>query len=116
MTYISWSSDFATFCFIVMFVSLFFMHMWVVGSGSGAGCSFQCWGILLLWHMAGQGRAVLAAGAGRVGYFYIFFISSILSSFFNASSVGRLLDILKYFGLSHYNPAVVVCCYQRCAR
>ena len=32
--------------------------------------SFQCQGILgilLLWHMVGQGPAVLAAGAGRVG-------------------------------------------------
>ena len=30
--------------------------------------SFQCRGVLLLWHMVGQGPAVLAAGAGRVGY------------------------------------------------
>ena len=40
--------------------------MWVVGSGDGAG-SFQCRGVLLLWHMVGQVAAVLAAGAGRVG-------------------------------------------------
>ena len=26
--------------------------------------SFQCRGVLLLWHMVGQGPAVLAAGAG----------------------------------------------------
>ena len=39
--------------------------------------------------MVGQGPAVLAAGAGRVGCFNGFvFISSILSSFSNASSVG----------------------------
>ena len=31
--------------------------------------SFQCRGILLLWHMVGHGPAVLAAGAGRVGCF-----------------------------------------------
>ena len=31
-----------------------------------------------------------------------------LSSFSNASSVGRRLDILKYCGLGHYNPVVVV--------
>ena len=30
--------------------------------------SFQCRGVLLHWHMAGQGPAVLAAGAGLVGY------------------------------------------------
>ena len=27
--------------------------------------SFQCRGVLLLWHMVGQGPAGLAAGAGR---------------------------------------------------
>ena len=58
-----------------------------------------------------------AAGAGRVGcFFFTFFISSILSSFSNASSVGRRLDILKYSGLGHYNPAVVVSYYRRRAR
>ena len=37
--------------------------------------SFQCRGVLLLLHIVGQGPAVLAAGAGRVGYiFFIFFI------------------------------------------
>ena len=35
----------------------------VVESGDGAG-SFQCRGVLLLWHMVRQGPAVLAAGAG----------------------------------------------------
>ena len=75
--------------------------------------SFQCQGVLLLWHMIGQGPAVLAACAGRVTIFYIFFISSILSSFSNASSVGRRLDILKYCGLGRYNPAVVVSYYRR---
>ena len=34
--------------------------------------SFQCRGVLLLSHMVGQGSAVLAAGAGRVGCFHIF--------------------------------------------
>ena len=78
--------------------------------------------------MVGQGPAVLAAGAEGVGcflllllfvcffllfFFFFFFccfvfISSILSSFSNASSVGRRLDILKYCGLGRYNPAVVV--------
>ena len=59
-------------------------------------------------HIVGQGPAVLAAGAGRVGCFFLFFISSILSSFSDASSLGRRLDILKYCGLGHSNPAVVV--------
>ena len=34
--------------------------------------SFQSRGVLLLWHMVGQGPAVLAAGAGRTGCLYIF--------------------------------------------
>ena len=34
--------------------------------------SFQCRGILLFWHMIGQGPAVLAAGAGRMGCFFMF--------------------------------------------
>ena len=67
--------------------------------------------------MVGQGPAVLAAGAGRVGCFCFvccfFFISSILSSFSNALSFERRLDILKYCGLGHYNPKVVVSYYQR---
>ena len=75
---------------------------------------------LLLWHMIGQGRAVLAAGAGRVGcflfYFFFLFISSSLSSFSNASSLGTRLDILKYCGLGCYNPTVVVNHYRRLAR
>ena len=57
--------------------------------------SFQCRGVLLLWHMVGKGPAVLAAGAGRVGCFFICFISSILSSFSNASSLWRRLDITE---------------------
>ena len=36
-----------------------FLTSWVVGSGDG---------VLLLWHIVGQGTAVLAAGAGWVGY------------------------------------------------
>ena len=45
-------------------------YEWVVGLGVVLG-SFQCWGVLLLWHIVGQGPAVLAAGAGRVGCFLI---------------------------------------------
>ena len=36
--------------------------------------SFQCQGVLLLWHVVGQGPAVLAADAGWVGCFFYFFI------------------------------------------
>ena len=35
--------------------------------------SFQCRGVLLRWHILGQGPAVLAAGAGRRGYIFIFY-------------------------------------------
>ena len=35
--------------------------------------SFQCQGVLLLWHMVGQRPAVLAAGVGWVGYVLYFF-------------------------------------------
>ena len=73
--------------------------------------SFQ-WRGILLWHIVGQEPAVLAAGVGRVGCIFIFFISSILSSFSNASSLGRRLDLLKYCGLGHYNPTVVVSYYR----
>ena len=78
--------------------------------------SFQCRGVLLLWHMVGQGPAVLAAGAGGVGFFIYAFILSILSSFSNASSLKRRQDILKYSGLGRYNPTVVVSYYRRRAR
>ena len=69
--------------------------------------------------MVGQGPAVLAAGAGQVGCFLfvcLFFISSVLSSFPNASYLGRRPNILKYCGAGRYNPAVVVSYYWRRAR
>ena len=54
--------------------------------------SFQCRGALLLLHIVGQGPAVLAAGAGEVGYiFYIF----LLSSLSNALSFGRRLNMTE---------------------
>ena len=64
------------------------------------------------------GPAVLAAGAGRVGCFFYFFLFPLayLSSFSNASSFGRRLDILKYCGLGRFNPTVVVSYYWRRAR
>ena len=41
--------------------------------------SFLCQDVLLLWHMVGQGPAVLAAGAGWAGYVLFFFFKSRLS-------------------------------------
>ena len=42
---------------------------WLSGRAMVLG-SFQCRGVLLLWHMVGQGPDVLAAGAGRVRCFF----------------------------------------------
>ena len=54
--------------------------------------SFQCRSVLLLLHIVGQGPAVLAAGAGRVGYIlYIYFFFH-LSSISNVLSFGRRLN------------------------
>ena len=38
-------------------------------------CSFLCLGVLLLWHMVGQGPTVLASGAGWVLFFLLCFSS-----------------------------------------
>ena len=64
----------------------------------------------------GRAGACLLQQVGICGlcFIYIFFkILSILSSFSNASSVGRWMDILKYCGLGRSNPVVVVSYYQR---
>ena len=54
--------------------------------------SFQRWGVLLLLHIVGQGPAMLAAGARRVGYrFCIFHLSSIC----NVMSFGRRLNMTE---------------------
>ena len=56
-----------------------FTHCGWLGRAMSLG-SFQCRCVLLLWHMVGQGPAVLAAGAGQVGcFFFLFFFSSCLS-------------------------------------
>ena len=44
--------------------------------------SFQCRGVLLLLHIVGQGPAVLAAGAVRVGFIFLFHLSSISNVLF----------------------------------
>ena len=63
--------------------------------------SFQCQGVLLLLHIVGQGPAVLATGAGRVGYiFYIFHLSSLS----NVLSFGRLLNMTEILCFRLLNP------------
>ena len=66
------------------------------------------------------GRAEARCACSRCGtsglLFIYFFISSNLSSFSNASSLRRWLDILKYCGLGRYNPTVVVSYYRKWAR
>ena len=52
--------------------------------------NFQCRGVLLTWITVGQGRIVLAVGAG--GVVWTFFLSSITSLFFLPLS-GRRPDI-----------------------
>ena len=100
------------FCIFLLFLSSFYfcsiisviMGGWVgrwclVASSAGASYGFGIW-----W-----GRGLLCLQQVRDGwavfffFLLLFFISSILSSFSNASSLGRRLDILKYCGLGHYN-------------
>ena len=58
--------------------------------------SFQCRGVLLLLHIVGQGPAVLAAGAGRVGY--ILFIFFIYLPFLTSCLLGGGWTWLEYCG------------------
>ena len=64
--------------------------------------SFQRRGILLLLHIVGQGPAVLAAGAGLVGYifFYIFHLSSLS----NVLSFGTRLNMTEILWFRLLNP------------
>ena len=48
---------------------------WLLGQAMVLG-SFQCRIVLMLWHMVGQGHAVLAEGAGWVGCFVCVCFSS----------------------------------------
>ena len=60
--------------------------------------SFQCRGVLLLLHIVGQGPAVLAAGAGWVGYIFH------LSSLSNVLSFGRRLNMTEILWFRLLNP------------
>ena len=63
--------------------------------------SFQCWGILLILQIVGQGPAVLAVGAGRVGYIlYIFHLSSLSKIL----SFGRWLNMTEILWFRLLNP------------
>ena len=61
--------------------------------------SFQCRGLLLLWHMVGQGLAVLAASVGQVGYIFFYF-----SSLSNVASFGRWLNVTEILWFWLLNP------------
>ena len=90
--------------------------LWVVGSGDGAGyLPVPGRPTTLAYGRAGAYCACSRCETGAL-FFIFFFISSILSSFSNASSVEKRLDILKYCGLGRYNPAVVVSYFRRHAR
>ena len=60
--------------------------------------SFQFRGVLLLLHIVGQGPAVLAAGAGWVGYIFH------LSSLSNVLSFGRRLNMTEILWFRLLNP------------
>ena len=60
--------------------------------------SSQCRAVLLLLHIVGQGPAVLAAGAGRMGY--IFYLSSLS----NVLSFGRQLNMTEIMWFWLLNP------------
>ena len=63
-------------------------------------------------------QACCACSRCGMGGLFLCVFSSRLSyvSFSNASSLGWRLDILKYCGLGHYNPMVLVSYYRRRAR
>ena len=63
---------------------------------------FQSRGDLLLLHIVGQGPAVLAEGAGQVGYIFH------LSSLSNVLSFGRRLNMTETLWFRLLNPIVVV--------
>ena len=79
--------------------------------------SFQCRGVLLLWHMVGQGPAVLAAVVGWPSCVFVKKFSSNLS--YLPFLMPYLLGDGWRFGnivVCCYNPAVVVSYYRRRAR
>ena len=75
--------------------------------------SFQCWGILLRWHIVGQDPVGLAAGAGmewRGGGADL--LSHFLSSLSYAPSLGRWLDMTAVLLSQPLTPTVVISYYK----
>ena len=68
----------------------FFDFEGVVGLEQSRCVNLQCWGVLLVWMIVGQGPIALAVGAG--GGVWTFFLSSIFSLFF-LPLFGRRPDI-----------------------
>ena len=60
--------------------------------------SFQCWGVLLLLHIVGQGPPVLAARVGQI--LYIFHLSSLS----DVLSFRRLLNMTEILWFRLLNP------------
>ena len=61
--------------------------------------SFQCRDILLLWHMIGHEPAVLAAGAGRIGwgvFFFLVFVFHLAYPIFLRIIFFNSLDVLNF--------------------
>ena len=86
----------------------------MVGLGNGAGqLPVPGRPTTLAYGRAGACCACSKCGTGGLFFILFVFISSFYLLFYNASSVGRRLDILKYCGLGRYNPAVVVSYYRR---
>ena len=72
--------------------------------------SFQCWGILLHWHITGQDPVVLAAGVGMGEG--ADFLSHILSSPSYAPSLGRQPDMTAVLWSQPLTPMVVISYYK----
>ena len=88
----------------------------VFGSGDGTG-ELPVPGRPTTLAYGRAGACCASSRCGTVGLFFLFFfISSILFSFSNASSLERRLDILKYCGTGRDNPMVVVGYYRKHAR
>ena len=60
--------------------------------------SFQCRGVLLHFHIVGQGPALLATGAGRMDYIFH------LSSLSNVLSFGTRLNMTEILWFRLLNP------------
>ena len=73
--------------------------------------SFQCWDILLRWHIVGQDSVVLAAGAGMGERAVFYFLSHILCSSY-APSLGRWLNMTAVLWSQLLTPTVVISYYM----